>query len=79
MWTNVGKKHSFSNTKQQITDADAEVADWIKDTIEGSETSAWMMLKDVPKKTAYLANPLDSTSKFEGGRLMDNNPPLNLG
>eukprot|EP00973_Karenia_brevis_P066350 9221726-Karenia_brevis.AAC.1 len=38
-----------------------------------------MMLKDVPKKTMYLANPLDSTSRFKGGRLMDNNPPLNLG
>eukprot|EP00973_Karenia_brevis_P085656 11881974-Karenia_brevis.AAC.1 len=47
--------------------------------IKGSETSAWMMLKDVLKKTLYLANPRDSTSEFEGGRLMDNNPPLNLG
>eukprot|EP00973_Karenia_brevis_P086449 11988065-Karenia_brevis.AAC.1 len=47
--------------------------------IKGSETSAWMMLKDVPKRTACLANPLDSTAKFEGGRLMGNSPPLNLG
>eukprot|EP00973_Karenia_brevis_P032087 4426133-Karenia_brevis.AAC.1 len=47
--------------------------------IKGSETSAWMMLKDVPKKTVYLANPVDSTSKFESGRLMDNNPPPNPG
>eukprot|EP00973_Karenia_brevis_P027652 3811337-Karenia_brevis.AAC.1 len=47
--------------------------------IEGSETSAWMMLKDVPKKAVCLANLSESTSKFEGGRLMDNNPPLNHG
>eukprot|EP00973_Karenia_brevis_P074901 10408775-Karenia_brevis.AAC.1 len=77
MWTNLGKKHDFSNTTQQFTDA--EVADLIKDMVKGSEKSAWMMLKDVPKKTVYLANPLDSTAQFEGGRLMDNNPPLNLG
>eukprot|EP00973_Karenia_brevis_P027504 3793852-Karenia_brevis.AAC.1 len=38
-----------------------------------------MMLKDVPRKTVYLANPFDSTARFEGGRLTDNNPPLNLG
>eukprot|EP00973_Karenia_brevis_P063973 8890445-Karenia_brevis.AAC.1 len=38
-----------------------------------------MMFKDVPRTTMYFANPLDSTSKFGGGRLMDNNPPLNLG
>eukprot|EP00973_Karenia_brevis_P045168 6256205-Karenia_brevis.AAC.1 len=47
--------------------------------IKGSKTSAWMMLKDVPNETVYLANPLDSTAKLAGGRLMDNNPPLNLG
>eukprot|EP00973_Karenia_brevis_P052467 7290238-Karenia_brevis.AAC.1 len=48
MWTNVGKNKAFSNTTQQCTDA--EVADLIKDMIKGSETSAWMMFKDVPKK-----------------------------
>eukprot|EP00973_Karenia_brevis_P038296 5279953-Karenia_brevis.AAC.1 len=47
--------------------------------IKGSETSAWMMLKDVPKKTVYLASTLESTAKFEGGRRTGNNPPLNLG
>eukprot|EP00973_Karenia_brevis_P045708 6329225-Karenia_brevis.AAC.1 len=77
MWTDAGKRHSCSNTTQQFTDA--EVAYLIKDMIKGSETIAWMMLKDVPKNTEYLANPLDSTAKFEGGRLMDNGPPLILG
>eukprot|EP00973_Karenia_brevis_P034360 4739570-Karenia_brevis.AAC.1 len=38
-----------------------------------------MMLKDVPKKTVILANSFDSTAKFEGGNLVENNPPLNLG
>eukprot|EP00973_Karenia_brevis_P006392 869752-Karenia_brevis.AAC.1 len=76
MWTNAGKKHAFSDT-QQFTDA--EVADLIKDMMKGSETNAWMMLKDVPEQTMYLANPVDSTAKFEGGRPTDNSPPLNLG
>eukprot|EP00973_Karenia_brevis_P080327 11143629-Karenia_brevis.AAC.1 len=38
-----------------------------------------MMLKDVPKRTVYLADPLDSTARFEGGRLIHINPPLILG
>eukprot|EP00973_Karenia_brevis_P075469 10482149-Karenia_brevis.AAC.1 len=38
-----------------------------------------MMLRDVPKKTVIIANPLDSTAKFEGGKLVENHPPLNLG
>eukprot|EP00973_Karenia_brevis_P005862 798679-Karenia_brevis.AAC.1 len=47
--------------------------------IGGSEQNSWMMLKDVPKKTVMLANPLDATSKLKGGKLVDNNPNMNLG
>eukprot|EP00973_Karenia_brevis_P040463 5592109-Karenia_brevis.AAC.1 len=37
------------------------------------------MLKDVPKKNVILTDPVDPTAKFEGGKLVDNSPPLNLG
>eukprot|EP00973_Karenia_brevis_P048946 6788510-Karenia_brevis.AAC.1 len=57
LWTYVGTKQAFSNTTRQFT-----VADLIKDMIEGSEQNAWMMLRDVAKRTVMLANPLDATS-----------------
>eukprot|EP00973_Karenia_brevis_P014196 1930609-Karenia_brevis.AAC.2 len=38
-----------------------------------------MMLKDVPKKNVILADRLDSAAKFDGVKLVDNNPPLSLG
>eukprot|EP00973_Karenia_brevis_P010179 1378150-Karenia_brevis.AAC.1 len=38
-----------------------------------------MMLKDVPKTTVMLANPMDATTKYDGGKLVDNNPNMNLG
>eukprot|EP00973_Karenia_brevis_P009108 1233378-Karenia_brevis.AAC.1 len=47
--------------------------------IGGSGHNAWKMLKDVPKKTVMLANPLDATSKFGGGKVSDNKPNTNLG
>eukprot|EP00973_Karenia_brevis_P062795 8731403-Karenia_brevis.AAC.1 len=47
--------------------------------IGGSEQNACVMLRDVPKKAVILANPHDGTSKFEGGKLSDNNPNMNLG
>eukprot|EP00973_Karenia_brevis_P042638 5901152-Karenia_brevis.AAC.1 len=37
------------------------------------------MLRFGLKKTVILANLLDSTAKFVGGKLAENNPPLNLG
>eukprot|EP00973_Karenia_brevis_P053126 7385191-Karenia_brevis.AAC.1 len=38
-----------------------------------------MMFKDVLKKTVMLANPLDATAKYEGGKLLDTKPNMNLG
>eukprot|EP00973_Karenia_brevis_P078058 10842589-Karenia_brevis.AAC.1 len=62
MWTNACNKHAFSGATQQFTDT--EIADLIKDMIGSSERNAWMMLRDVPKKTVILADPHDSTANL---------------
>eukprot|EP00973_Karenia_brevis_P071353 9911600-Karenia_brevis.AAC.1 len=62
-----GKKKAFSNPTRPFTDD--EIADLVRDMITGSERSAWMMLRDVPKKSVVLANPMDAASKSEDGAL----------
>eukprot|EP00973_Karenia_brevis_P069947 9725862-Karenia_brevis.AAC.3 len=38
-----------------------------------------MLLRDVPKKSVLLANPMDAASKFLGGALAPTTPTVNLG
>eukprot|EP00973_Karenia_brevis_P041679 5767284-Karenia_brevis.AAC.1 len=59
LWTNAGKEQAFSNPTRQFTDV--EIADLTRDMTGGSEKNAWIMLKDVPKETVMLANPMNAT------------------
>eukprot|EP00973_Karenia_brevis_P005375 733265-Karenia_brevis.AAC.1 len=73
----LAKKRAFSNPTRQFTND--EIADLVRDMITGGERNAWMMFRDMPKKSVLLANPMDAASKFEGGALVANNPNMNLG
>eukprot|EP00973_Karenia_brevis_P031473 4341804-Karenia_brevis.AAC.1 len=63
LWTNAGKRKAVQNPTRQFTDE--EVADLIRDMVAGSEGNAWMMLRNVPKKSVLLANPMDAASKYQ--------------
>eukprot|EP00973_Karenia_brevis_P051779 7192866-Karenia_brevis.AAC.1 len=47
--------------------------------ITGSDRSAWIMMKQKPKKIVKLANPMIAASKNEGRTLAPSSPNMNLG
>eukprot|EP00973_Karenia_brevis_P009648 1301378-Karenia_brevis.AAC.1 len=51
----------------------------VRRMIGGSWDGAWVMLKDVPEKSVLLVSPIDVTAKYDGGKLVDNNPGMSLG
>eukprot|EP00973_Karenia_brevis_P039943 5513364-Karenia_brevis.AAC.1 len=55
LWTNAGRREAVSNPTRQFTDD--EIADLVRDMITGSERSAWMMFRDVPKRDSCACQP----------------------
>eukprot|EP00973_Karenia_brevis_P069425 9653927-Karenia_brevis.AAC.1 len=47
--------------------------------IDNSEYSSWIMLKNNPRKTVRLTNPLRLLERFHGARLCASSRNMNLG
>eukprot|EP00973_Karenia_brevis_P055056 7654139-Karenia_brevis.AAC.1 len=77
LWTNAGIKHASQWPSRQVTDE--QVVALIRGMITGSERNAWLMLRNVLKKSVKLANPMDVASRHHGGALAPTSPNMNLG